>query len=188
MCGCRRGFGSHPEVMMFRTVTLIAALALVPQLALAGPRAPEKRITLDLYKADIINVIRLFGDVSGKNIVVGDDVQGEVTIRLKNVKWRTALKMILKLEGLGMEEQGGIIRIAPQATLDAEKKAALDAADQWRQKAPLRTKIVPVNYARAQEMVPHVKALLSERGSVTFDERTNVLIVRDVAGSPAFDL
>ena len=64
-------------------------------------------------------------------------------------------------------------------------QAALDEAAQWQQLAPLRTKVVPVNNARAEELLPHVRALLSERGSVTFDPRTNVLIIRDVAGSPA---
>lgn len=167
---------------------LLLAALLCPALALGAPgeqASAGKRITIDLYKADIVNVIRLFADVSGKNIVIGDDVQGTVTLRLKNVRWRTALSMILKLEGLGMEERGGILRIAPQAKLDAERQAALAQAERWQQQAPLRTKVVPVDNARARELLPHVEALLSERGKVTVDERTNVLIIRDVVGSPA---
>lgn len=176
---------------MIRALFLVVGLALgaAPASAKrAPPPPPEKRISIDLYKADIVNVIRLFGDVSGKNIVIGDDVHGEVTLRLKNAPWRAALRMVLKLKGLGMEERGGIIRVAPRAVLDAETQRAFDDQSRWETKAPLRTKIVPVNHARASEMLPHVKALLSERGSVSFDARTNVLIIRDVAGSPAFHL
>jgi type IV pilus assembly protein PilQ len=179
---------AHPrnrKIAMLRAVVLlVAALMLAPTLAHAK-KDRGKRITLDLYQADITNVIRLLGDVSGKNVVLGDDVKGTVTLKLKNVPWRDAMRIILKLKGLGMEEQGGIIRVAPQARLDAERQAWLDQQDDWQRKAPLKTKLIPVNYARAAELVPHIKALLSERGTVTHDERTNVIIVRDVVGSPA---
>lgn len=150
-------------------------------------KAPKKRITLDLYEADLHNVLRLFADVSGKSFVVADDVQGRVTLKLKDVPWDRALEVILRSQGLGLDVEGDIYRVAPQAELFAEEQRALDQRQLWRQKAPLRTKVIPVNYARAKELVPLVKSLLSERGRVTWDERTNVLIVKDVAGSRVFD-
>jgi type IV pilus assembly protein PilQ len=154
----------------------------------AKRRAPVKRITLDVYQADIHNVLRLFADVSGANFVVADDVKGDVTIKLKNVPWLAAMKTVLALEGLDYEKKGNIYRIAPQARLEQERRAALARAEEWREKAPLTTRIIPVSYAEASELLPLVKSLLSERGKATFDRRTNVLIVRDVKGSEAFDL
>lgn len=173
---------------------LAATFALVaPAAAEAKPRpaaakkSPKKRITVDLHEADLHNVLRLFADVSGKNLVVADDVQGKVTIKLKKVPWDRALRVILKSHGLGMDTEGDIIRIAPQARLDAEQQRALDLEQAWVEKTPLRTKIIPVSYARAQDMVPLVEGLLSPRGTVTWDERTNVLVVRDVVDSDVFD-
>lgn len=169
-----------------RALALGAALILTTTSALAAPAPPaKKRISIDVYKADLHNVVRLFADVSGKNFVIPDDIQAEVTLKLTNVAWDDALAVVLKLEGLGMEERGNIIRIAPQAELDAERAARLAEQDAWQKTAPLVTRVIQVNYARASELAPLIKEVLSERGKVTYDSRTNVLIVRDVPGSPA---
>lgn len=150
-------------------------------------RNTRRRITLDLQQADIHNVIRLIGDVSGINIVVGDDVKGKVTMKLRNVPWDEALRIILKTKQLGMVwEAKNLIRVAPQAVLDEERRRELDLADDCVKNGPLKTKLVPVNYSRASEMVPLLKAMVTERGKVTHDERTNTVIIRDVACSPAF--
>lgn len=152
----------------------------------AKPRAkPKPTISLDVYQADLPNVIRLLADVSGKNVVIPEGVQGKVSVKLTNVPWDAALETVLALHGLGMVERGNILRIAPKATLEAEARAALEEREAWRKSAPLVTRIIPVSYARAAELAPLIKDVLSERGKVTYDERTNVLIVRDVAGSPA---
>lgn len=170
-----------------RALTVAAALAfaLLAGPALAQAKKPKPTISLDVYQADLQNVIRLLADVSGKNVVIPEEVRGKVTVKLSNVPWDAALDTVLSLHDLGTVERGNIIRIAPKAQIAAEQAAALERADAWQKSAPLKTRIIPVNYARAQEMVPLIKELLSERGKVSYDERTNVLIVRDVAGSPA---
>lgn len=139
-----------------------------------------KRITIDLMEADIVNVVRLIGDVSGKNVVVGEDVKGKVTLKLKSVPWDQALDVILKTKDLGQETRGGIIRVVPQAKLDAERESRLKMAEEREKKLPTTVRLIPVNYAVAKELVPQVKGLLSARGTVTSDERTNVLIVEDI--------
>lgn len=168
-------------------LALFAALALHATGAAAKGARAKPTISLDVYQADLPNVIRLLADVSGKNVVIPEDVQGKVTVKLTNVPWDAALETILALHDLGMVERGNIIRIAPKAELAAEERAALERAEAWRKTVPLRTKIIPVNYARAAELVPLVKDVLSERGKVTYDARTNVLIVRDIPGSPALE-
>lgn len=139
-----------------------------------------KKITIDIQDADIINVIRLIGDVSGKNVVIGEDVKGKVTVKLKNVPWDQALDVVLKTKDLGREERGGIIRVVPQAKLDAEREARLKLQDEREKKLPTAVRLIPVNYAIARDLTPNVKELLSARGKVTFDARTNVIIVEDI--------
>lgn len=143
-------------------------------------RYKGKRITIDMMDADIVNVLRLIGDVSGKNVVVGDDVKGKVSIKLANVPWDQALDVILRTKGMDQEVRGGIIRVAPKALLDKERDARLRLEDERRKKIPTTVRLVPVNYAVASELTPQIKELLSERGRVTFDERTNVIIVEDI--------
>ena len=139
-----------------------------------------KKITIDIQDADIVNVIRLIGDVSGKNVVVGEDVKGKVTVKLKNVPWDQALDVVLKTKDMGQETRGGIIRVVPQAKLDAEREARLKLQEEREKKLPTTVRLIPVNYAVAKELVPQVKELLSARGKVTNDERTNVIIVEDI--------
>ncbi|HVE82534.1 MAG TPA: secretin N-terminal domain-containing protein, partial [Myxococcales bacterium] len=98
----------------------------------------------------------------------------------RNVPWTDALDAVLASLGLGMERMGTIIRVAPLKVLEAEAKARASLKQSREQAAPLATRIIPVSYARAEDLLPHVKALLSPRGTATFDARTNVIIVRDV--------
>jgi type IV pilus assembly protein PilQ len=168
--------------MRWLVIVAIVALGALP--AWARPYH-GKKITIDLQDAEIANVIRLIGDVSGKNIIFGDDVKGKVTIKLKDVPWDQALDVILKTHGLGSEENDNVIYVAPQAVLDDEEQKRLDAAAKHAQTGPLTTRIIPLNFANAKEMADRVRPLLSPRGSVVVDERTNSLIVRDVRGSGA---
>ncbi len=139
-----------------------------------------KKVTIDIQDADIVNVVRLIGDVSGKNVVIGEEVKGKVTVKLKNVPWDQALDVVLKTKDLGQETKGGIIRVVPQAKLDAEREARLKLQDEREKKLPTTVRLIPVNYAVASELTPQVKELLSARGKVTQDSRTNVIIVEDI--------
>lgn len=156
----------------------------VAPLQLAGARGRRytgRRIDIDLRDADVHNVLRLLAEVGNVNIVTSDDVSGAVTIRMRNVPWDQALDVILSARALGMQRQGNIIRVAPQATLDKEREAQIERLRQQQVLEPLETRLVPVSYATAPELSPRVRDLLSTRGNVSVDERTNVLIVRDTA-------
>ncbi|MBI1949100.1 MAG: type IV pilus secretin PilQ [Deltaproteobacteria bacterium] len=165
----------QPSAAPFSTAPLALA-----QTGLAAAAYRGKKITIDLQDADIVNVIRLIGDVSGKNVVVAEDVKGKVTLKLKNVPWDQALDVILKTKDLGQETRGGIIRVVLQSKLDAERQARLALQDEREKKMPTTVRLIPVNYAVAKELQPQVKEILSARGKVAFDERTNVLVVEDI--------
>lgn len=159
---------------------LLALALLGAPAALAAPPAEGKRITLDIVRADLHGVLRMLADMGRLNLVVDDEVQGTVTLKLRNVPWRQALDTVLASKGLGREEQGNILRVAPLRKLQQEAVLRAEVKQAREQEAPLRTYFIPVNYARAADLLPHVKALLSPRGSVSVDARTNTLIVTDV--------
>jgi type IV pilus assembly protein PilQ len=142
-----------------------------------------RRIDLDLKDADIHNILRLLADVGRVNIVTADDVAGNVTIRMRNVPWDQALDVVLQAKGLGMVRSGNLIRVAPLATLQKERELRLAAAKQEYELTPLETRLIPVSYAQADELQARAKDLLSPRGSIAVDERTNVLIARDISGN-----
>jgi type IV pilus assembly protein PilQ len=139
-----------------------------------------KKVTIDMQDAEIVNVIRLIGDFSGKNVVVGEEVKGKVTVKLKNVPWDQALDVVLKTKDLGQETRGGIIRIVAQVKLDAERDARLKQQEEREKRLPTSVRLIPVNYAVATELVTQVEKLLSQRGKATSDTRTNVIIVEDI--------
>jgi type IV pilus assembly protein PilQ len=139
-----------------------------------------RRIDLDFKDADIHNILRLLAEVGGVNIVTSDDVTGSVTIRMRDVPWDQALDVIMEAKGLGAERRGNLIRVAPQAVLEKERELAIARRNQQVQLAPLETRLVPVSYATASDVQPRVQEVISPRGSVSVDERTNVLIVRDI--------
>lgn len=172
-----------------RTVGGEAAAAFTPAMAAqaaeagGGGRYDGRRIDLDLKDADIHNVLRLLADVGRVNIVTSDDVQGSVTIRMRNIPWDQALDIVLQSKNLGMVQKGNIIRVAPLAQLEKEREMAIARRRQELQLAPLETRLIPVSYAQAADIQARARDLLSSRGSIAVDTRTNVLIVRDVAGN-----
>jgi type IV pilus assembly protein PilQ len=151
--------------------------------AQAAGRYNGRRIDLDLKDADIHNILRLLADVGRVNIVTADDVQGNITIRMRNVPWDQALDVVLQAKGLGMVRTGNLIRVAPMAQLQKERELRLAAAKQEYELTPLETRLIPISYAQAEEMQARAKDLLSPRGSIAVDERTNILIARDISGN-----
>ncbi len=143
-------------------------------------RYTGRRISLDLKDADIQNVLRLLADVSRLNIVAGDDVQGKVTLKLRNVPWDQALDIILKSKALDKQRNGNIIRVAPVEVLQREEELRLERREAQIKLEPLTVRLIPVSYAVAADLRPQVAALLSARGKVNIDQRTNVLIVEDI--------
>lgn len=139
-----------------------------------------KKISLDFKDVDILDVLRLMSEISKLNIIAGDDVRGTITVRLINIPWDEALEVILKSKSLGKERLGSIIRVATLSTIQREKEAELAKIKADQKLEPVKVRLIAVNYAMADKLMPQVKDLLSERGSVTTDARTNVLIVKDV--------
>lgn len=160
-----------------------AAFSAGPVLGQQRGRYTGRRIDMDFKDADIHNVLRLLAETGHVNIVAADNVSGAVTIRMRNVPWDQALDVVLQAKDLGMDRKGNIIRVAPQADLEKEREMAIARRKQELQLAPLETRLIPVSYAQAADLQVRARELLSGRGSIAVDERTNVMIVRDVAGN-----
>lgn len=141
------------------------------------------RINLDMKDADIHNVLRILADVGKLNIVTSDNVKGDVTLKLNNVPWDQALDVVLQTKNLGMVRNGNMIRVAPLADLEKEREMQIARRKQELDLAPVETRLVPISYASAADLQNRSKELLSARGSIAVDERTNMLIVRDVSGN-----
>lgn len=142
-----------------------------------------RRIDLDLKDADVHNVLRLLADVGRVNIVTADNVSGSVTIRMRNVPWDQALDVVLQSKNLGVVRQGNMLRVAPLADLEKEREMEIARRQQEVKLAPLETRLIPVSYAQADALQERARPLLSERGSIAVDARTNVMIARDLPGN-----
>jgi type IV pilus assembly protein PilQ len=193
--------GAAPTVAAAPAPAQAAAPAAPPSppAATAPPAGGPGRLSMDFRDADINNLLRIIAEVSGKNVVAGSDVTGKVTVRLINVEWQQALDVILKINNLDYEQDGNIIRVAPRAKLEAERKARDDArtaaanARKTEQQVqiqiePLVTKVVPVNYAKAAEAKDKLSSLKTPGrtdASVIVDDRTNTLIIQETASTIA---
>ncbi|GAB4187092.1 MAG: hypothetical protein Tsb002_12140 [Wenzhouxiangellaceae bacterium] len=151
------------------------------------------RVTFNFQDIPVRSVLQLIADVSNLNIVVADSVQGNVTLRLTNVPWDQALDLILDTKNLDQRRNGNVIWIAPTAEIAAREQELLRALQEKRELEPLQTAIVSVSYATASDLAELIESargdsggnesgdtgLLSERGSVSVDERTNTLLITD---------
>ena len=161
-------------------------LVLPPRSSLPKKRYIGRRIDLDFKGADIHNILRLLSDVGQVNIVTSDDVKGEVTIKMRNVPWDQALDVILRAKLLGQVREGNLIRVAPLAVLEKELEQEIARQEQLGRRgadgdAHHRRSATP----RPRPCATASHDLLSPRGRVSVDERTNQLIVSDVAAQPA---
>lgn len=140
-----------------------------------------ERLSLNFQNIEVRAVLQLIADFTDKNLITSDTVTGNVTLRLKNVPWDQALDIILRSKGLAMIEDGNVISIAPAKEVAARAKIdeTIDA------QAPLISESIQINYAKASDLTALFKtkdnSLMSERGSVAVDERTNKLLIRDTA-------
>jgi type IV pilus assembly protein PilQ len=151
---------------------------------------PEKiytgrKLSLDFKDADIKNILRLIAEVSNFNVITADDVSGKVTMRLVDVPWDQALDIVLQAKGLGKIQVENVIWVAPR---DALKRQEQDILEQKRAKEKLEDLVddlIPINYATAKDIMPQIKGILSERGDIKVDDRTNTLIVKDIGSKIA---
>jgi type IV pilus assembly protein PilQ len=139
-----------------------------------------RKVSLDFQDADLSNVLRLLADVSGLNIVIGDNVKGKVTLKLINVPWDQALDIVLKMSNLGQIREGNIIRVATLGDIAKQQDEEAHAKDARVKAEDLITKVIFVNYAKVDDLAKTVKKYLSPRGEVDIDARTNTLIIKDI--------
>lgn len=144
-----------------------------------------QRISLNFQDIPIRSVLQLIADFANLNLVVSDSVQGNVTLRLEGIPWDEALSFILQSKGLAQRTSGNIILIGPSEEMNAREQLDLEAHQQAQSLAPLVSEFLQVNYAKAADMVTMIKAannnLLSSRGQVSVDTRTNTLLIKDTA-------
>jgi type IV pilus assembly protein PilQ len=144
-------------------------------------------ISLDFQDVPVRQVLQIIAQVNGFNLVTTDTVTGNVTISLSGVPWDQALDMILKIKGLDKRLEGNILLIAPTEELTARETQQLQSKQQVAELAPLISTNVQINYAKAQDLAAILKgtdnSILTPRGSVAVDERTNTLLLRDTQTS-----
>ena len=147
-----------------------------------------QRLTLNFQDIETRAVLQLLAETSGRNIVVSDTVQGNVTLRLRNVPWDQALDIVMTTKGLDMRQNGNVIIVAPAEEIAARETADLEAKQAISELEPMYSEFLQVNYAKAADLASLISgesadgnALLSERGSIAVDARTNTLLVQDTA-------
>jgi type IV pilus assembly protein PilQ len=163
-----------------------------------GPGYRGERLSLNFQNIDVRSLLQVIADFTNFNIVTSDSVQGNLTLRLKDVPWDQALDIILQAKNLGMKRNGNVLQIAPKEEMAAKDKADLEAQAAIQNLEPLRTQSFQLNYTKASDIAPQLTAgahgaaagagtgnnstssLLSSRGSVIAEPRTNQLFVSDI--------
>jgi type IV pilus assembly protein PilQ len=149
-------------------------------------------LTLNFQDIEVRAVLQLLADISGLNVVVSDTVSGSVTLRLDSVPWDQALDIILTTKGLDMRQVGNVVLVAPAAEIAARERQELESKKEIQELAPLRLEFLQVNYAKASDLAALLtqtaggsgggaRGMLSDRGNVSIDERTNTLLINDTA-------
>ena len=160
-----------------------------------GPGYNGDKLSLNFQNIDVRALLQVIADFTNFNVVTSDTVSGNVTLRLKDVPWDQALDIILQAKGLGMRKSGNVLWIAPKEELAAKEKAELEARQQITQLEPLRTQSFQMNYTKAEDVAKGLTGqnnpagasnsavtsrILSSRGSVIWETRTNQLFVSDI--------
>ncbi len=149
-----------------------------------------KKLSLNFQDIEVRSVLQLLADFTDKNIVVSDSVKGNITLRLKDVPWDQALDIVLESKGLAMRNNGNVIWVAPAAELAAKEQNELQAIKRKQNLEPLITEYISVNYAKAADLLKLIQSagkgkkdasLISKRGSISVDARTNTLLVQDMS-------
>lgn len=142
-----------------------------------------ERLSLNFQDIEVRAVLQLLADFTDFNLIINDTVSGNITLRLKNVPWDQAMDFILRTRGLGKLEEGNVLLIAPQEELATRERQQLESERRIEEIEALSTEYIQINYAKAASLsglVSGEQSLLSERGTVAVDTRTNTLIIQDV--------
>jgi type IV pilus assembly protein PilQ len=192
--------GKYEHLAYQSEKTLIVEVAALPDEPQAGQGRDQfgytgEKLSLNFQNIEVRAVLQLLADFTGMNLVTSDTVKGNLTLRLKNVPWDQALDIILKSKGLAMRQSGNVMMVAPAAEIAAREKQELDAQRQQVELEPLYTEILEVKFAKADQLASllsssgqggptsgsNQRGFLSARGSITIDQRTNSLLIRDTA-------
>ena len=147
------------------------------------PTGSDRRINLDIQAADIHTVLRTLAEYSGRNIIAGKEVEGEVTARLYDTPWQDALNSILRSHGFGYIEENGILRVGVLQKLRTEDLEEAAAERKKDELLPIETQVVKLQFADAEELKPALSDMMTQRGKLQVDSRTNALIVSDIPSS-----
>ena len=174
----------HLSYQSDKTLTIdVKPLTPAQKASIKKTQYAGEKLSLNFQDIEVRAVLQLLADFTGLNVVVSDSVQGSITLRLKNTPWDQALDIILKAKGLAMRKNGSVMLVAPGDEIAAREKLELESQRQLAELSPLRSELIQVNYAKANAIADIIKSdsntLLSERGNVTVDERTNILLIRD---------
>ncbi|EAT12423.1 type IV pilus secretin PilQ family protein [Bermanella marisrubri] len=145
-----------------------------------------EKLSLNFQDIEVRTVLQIIADFTGFNLVASDTVQGNITLRLKNVPWDQALEIVLKSQGLAKQQMGNVLMVGPADQIANRQKIEMEANKQVEEYAPLRTEFIQVRYAKATDILALVSAegsLLGERGTASVDSRTNTIIIQDTAMS-----
>ena len=153
---------------------------VIEQIGTTQKQYTGEKTSLVFDNADVRDILRLIAEISDLNIIASDKVKGNVTLRLIDVPWDQALDLILDVTGLGMVQDGNVVRVLPKETIRSMKEAELTAASSQEKLEPLVTEVITVSYADLGSVSGPVKELLSDRGNVTEDNRNKLLIITDV--------
>lgn len=157
---------------MIKRISLLA-LILLPLLA------ASKNVSLVVDEVPVAQVLQSLADLEQRNMVIAPDVQGTLSLQLKNVPWKQALQTVLTSSGLTMTQQGSVIAIHSQAWQEARQQRAQAEQEKRQQALPLKSRSIVLYHADAGELAKAGEKLLSPRGTLTVDKRTNRLILRD---------
>jgi type IV pilus assembly protein PilQ len=174
----------EPAASQVRNIPSVLKGSDIVERSYVEPTYTGERISLDFQNADIHNVLRIIADVSGLNIVTSDQVKGNITIRLKDIPWDQALDVVLESKDLGKMAVGNVVRIDAADKIKKAQERKLESLKTEEQLEPLITSVTPVNFAKASDIAGTIKGkevgLVSDRGSITAEDRTNVLIIKDI--------
>lgn len=160
-----------------------------PSKLISGRGYKGERLSLNFQNIDIRQLLQVFADFTNLNIITSDSVQGNLTLRLNDVPWDQALQIVMDSKGLASRRNGNVLLVAPRAELATKEKLELESQAQIADLEPLRTQVFQLNYQRADDVRkmlvggtgPGATRVLSKRGSLTADVRTNQLFVSDIA-------
>jgi type IV pilus assembly protein PilQ len=139
-----------------------------------------KPISIETSGMEIREVFKFLSEESGINMVLGDEVKGQISLKLRQVPWDQAFVLVMRAKKLGYTRTGNVIRVAAVADIRAEEDEVVRLANAKKNQTPLSVRVIPISYAKVEEMTRQIQPFLSERGKIAADSRTSSLVISDL--------